>query len=84
MRIIHQVGELLAQQRPAPCSLALGAFDGLHRGHMAVIHAACAPGAGGQALEPAVFTFCASPSGYSAVVTGRDQERLLEGAGKST
>ena len=84
MRIIHQVGELLAQQRPAPCSLALGAFDGLHRGHMAVIHAACAPGAGGQALEPAVFTFCASPSGNSAVLTGRDKERLLEDAGIST
>lgn len=84
MRIIHQVGELLAQQRPAPCSLALGAFDGLHRGHMAVIHAACAPGAGGQALEPAVFTFCASPSGNSAVLTGRDKERLLEDVGIST
>ena len=84
MRIIHQVGELLAQQRPAPCSLALGAFDGLHRGHMAVIHAACAPGAGGQALEPAVFTFCASPSGNSAVLTGRDKERILAHSGVET
>ena len=65
----------------APCSLALGAFDGLHRGHMAVIHAACAPGEEGASLEPAVLTFARSPSGNSAVLTGRDKERLLEAAG---
>lgn len=31
-----------------------------------------------------MFTFCASPSGNSAVLTGRDKERLLEDAGIST
>lgn len=78
MRVIRALEEI-SQARP--CSLALGAFDGLHRGHMAVIHAACAPGKGGQAWEPAVFTFRTSPSGNSAVLTGRDKERLLEDAG---
>ena len=76
MKIIRTLEEMGGA---APCSLALGAFDGLHRGHMAVIHAACAPG--GPALEPAVFTFSRSPSGNSAVLTGRDKERLLEAAG---
>lgn len=78
VRALEQAGEA------RPCSLALGAFDGLHRGHMAVIHAACAPGPGGSALEPAVFTFRRSPSGNSAVLTGRDKERLLEDAGVAT
>ena len=75
IRTLEEMGEA------APCSLALGAFDGLHRGHMAVIHAACAPGEEGASLEPAVLTFARSPSGNSAVLTGRDKERLLEAAG---
>ena len=81
MKITHTLGELPESDRP--CSLALGAFDGLHRGHMAVIHAACAPGTDGQLWEPAVFTFRASPSGNCAVLTGRDKERILEYAGIS-
>lgn len=75
IRTLEEMGEA------APCSLALGAFDGLHRGHMAVIHVACAPGEEGASLEPAVLTFARSPSGNSAVLTGRDKERLLEAAG---
>ena len=51
MKTIHTVEELEALERQAPSSLALGAFDGLHRGHMAVIHAACAPGKGGEVLS---------------------------------
>ena len=79
MKIIPTLQELV--QEDTPCSLALGAFDGLHRGHMAVIHAACAPGGEGQVWEPAVFTFHTSPSGNCAVLTGRDKERILEHAG---
>lgn len=82
MKIIHTLGEM--ETPGAACSLALGAFDGLHRGHMAVIHAACAPGKDGQCWEPAVFTFRASPSGNSAVLTGRDKERILEHTGIQT
>lgn len=82
MKIIHTLGEM--ETPGAACSLALGAFDGLHRGHMAVIHAACAPGKDGQCWEPAVFTFRASPSGNSAVLTERDKERILEHTGIQT
>lgn len=84
MKTIHTVEELKALERQAPSSLALGAFDGLHRGHMAVIHAACAPGKGGEVLSPAVFTFRSSPSGNSAVLTGRDKERILAHSGVET
>lgn len=79
MKIIPTLKEL--KREDTPCSLALGAFDGLHRGHMAVIHAACAPGKEGQLWEPAVFTFHTSPSGNCAVLTGRDKERILEQVG---
>ena len=78
MKIVRSLEEM---RETAPSSLALGAFDGLHRGHMAVIRRACAPGEGGRRLQPAVFTFSRSPAGNSAVLTGRDKERLLEDAG---
>lgn len=78
MKIVRSLEEM---GETAPSSLALGAFDGLHRGHMAVIGRACAPGEGGRRLQPAVFTFSRSPAGNSAVLTGRDKERLLEDAG---
>ena len=78
MKIVRSLEEM---GETAPSSLALGAFDGLHRGHMAVIRRACAPGEGGRRVQPAVFTFSRSPAGNSAVLTGRDKERLLEDAG---
>lgn len=78
MKIVRSLEEM---GETAPSSLALGAFDGLHRGHMAVIRRACAPGEGGRRLQPAVFTFSRSPAGNNAVLTGRDKERLLEDAG---
>ena len=78
MKIVRSLEEM---GETAPSSLALGAFDGLHRGHMAVIRRACAHGEGGRRLQPAVFTFSRSPAGNSAVLTGRDKERLLEDAG---
>lgn len=60
---------------PSPCSLALGAFDGLHRGHMAVLHAAA------QGECPGVFTFSSGPKGAPAVLTPEDKLLLLERAG---
>lgn len=59
----------------APCSLALGAFDGLHRGHMAVIRAAA------QGASPGVFTFTTGPKGAPALLTPEDKLLLLEQAG---
>ena len=78
MRIVKRLEDI---SESVPCSLALGAFDGLHRGHMAVIHAAAAPGKEREPWESAVFTFENSPSGNSAVSTRRDKEKLLEAAG---
>lgn len=60
-----------------PCSLALGAFDGLHRGHMAVIESAC----GAKGLVPGVFTFTSSPKGAPGLLTPEDKLLLLERAG---
>lgn len=67
----------LQDMPPAPRgSLALGAFDGLHRGHMAVVDAAQAPG-----LEAGVFTFSAGPKGAPALLTPGDKLEILERAG---
>ncbi len=77
MEIIKELEEM---KEASPCSLALGAFDGLHLGHMAVIQKAVALG-DARGLEPAVFTFPQSPHGEGDVITERDKERLLEEMG---
>ncbi|WP_322199823.1 riboflavin biosynthesis protein RibF [Acutalibacter intestini] len=59
-----------------PCGLALGGFDGLHRGHMAVIQATLE-----GPDQPAVFTFSAPPSGEAMVLTAADKKKLLAAAG---
>ena len=61
-------------QENTSCSLALGAFDGLHRGHMAVIEKALLPP---FAEHAGVLTFAGSPSGGPAVITAEDKETLL-------
>lgn len=71
-----KIWESLERRAEEPVSLALGTFDGLHRGHMAVIHAALeGPG------RPAAFTFKKSPSGERSVITGEDKAALLSGLG---
>ncbi|MFQ9196708.1 MAG: hypothetical protein ACLR30_06840 [[Clostridium] leptum] len=57
-------------QRPA--AVALGCFDGLHKGHQAVIRKAVTEKANG--LVPSVFTFPESPL---AELTGRGKPRLM-------
>lgn len=71
-----QIIENLDNRAGVPCSLALGAFDGLHLGHMAVMEKAL-----DSPLEAAVFTFAQSPSGEPSVLTGEDKAMLLEAAG---
>lgn len=66
---------------PHAASLALGTFDGLHCGHMAVIDAAGENAA--SALETGVVTFESSPSGGAAVVTAEDKLKLMREAGVS-
>lgn len=60
----------------APASLALGTFDGLHLGHMAVLRAALDSGE-----SPQVFTFSGSPSGDPALMTREDKAGLLRWLG---
>ncbi len=71
-----QVFETLDLPAQPACSVALGAFDGLHRGHMAVIQAALA-----TRLEPAVCTFRSSPSGEPMLATPAHKALLLRQAG---
>lgn len=72
-----QIAERLEDiQESTACSLALGTFDGLHRGHMAVVRAAAQ-----GSLPPGVFTFTAGPKGAPALVTPEDKLLLLEWAG---
>ncbi len=69
MNIVRNLREI---RRDGPCSLALGAFDGLHRGHKAVIRAAVE-----SPFETGVFTFDSSPSGGPGVMTSGDKEAVL-------
>lgn len=77
MRIVKTVEEL---RETGPLSLALGAFDGLHRGHMAVLREASAP-----PFREAwgAVSFESSPFGGPAVLTSEDKEALLRELGAS-
>lgn len=85
MKILRGMEEIEGGAGGAPSALALGAFDGLHRGHQAVIRAALEFGKksefGEENLEAAVFTFDRSPSGAASVLTGKDKEHLLREMG---
>lgn len=59
-------------------SIALGAFDGLHLGHQAVLAAAFLPG-----FTPAVLTFRQSPSGEPLLLPDEDRRALLTRRGFS-
>lgn len=75
MEIVCSLGELRSS---LPSAVALGAFDGLHKGHMAVIRAAVQKG---ESLQSAVLTFARSPSGKAELLTGEEKEKLLKEAG---
>lgn len=68
--------ETLDIHNAAPASLALGTFDGLHLGHMAVLRAAL-----DSSYSPQVFTFNGSPSGDPALMTREDKAAVLEALG---
>ena len=57
-----------------PCSLALGSFDGLHRGHMAVIRASLENTFSNRA---GVLTFFGSPQGSPALLTAEEKAEIL-------
>lgn len=78
MRIINKLEDI---REAVPCSLALGAFDGLHRGHMAVIRAAVEKPLEENCAESGVLTFESVPSGSPVVLTPEDKRALLESQG---
>jgi len=57
---------------PAECLLVIGNFDGVHRGHQAILHEAVAH-ARSRGLAPSVLTFAPHPAG----VVGRGAPPLL-------
>ncbi len=54
-------------------AVALGTFDGMHRGHTAVINAA----AQNSGYIPAAFTFSSNPHGGSLLVTESEKIKLI-------
>ena len=76
MRTVTRLEDILETE---PCSLALGAFDGLHRGHMAVIRKACEA----SFSQTGVLTFAGSPQGSPGLITPEEKEELLREEGVS-
>jgi len=80
MRIAHDPSEL----EPRPRAVAIGSFDGVHRGHLAVVDAVRATG-----LEPTVVTFDPHPrialgNKVELLTTLERRLELLDAAGLSS
>lgn len=75
MRVFYEV-----PQQTRPTAVALGAFDGLHIGHMELIERAVTRGRALQA-QPCVYTFAHNPSGALTLTDNVQRERLLRQAG---
>lgn len=78
MEFLKNLAELEASPKKPGGSLALGAFDGLHRGHMSVLRAAAASP---YERNWGVFTFSDRPFGKQALLLAQDREALLQAAG---
>ena len=74
MEIINDIGYLQINRETA---VALGNFDGLHRGHAEVIQAAVRA----DGLLPAVFTFTENPHPAAQLTTFREKRLILQGLG---
>lgn len=70
---------------PYKTAIAIGKFDGIHRGHKALFQ--CLERAGRRGLKTAVFTFCPSPAAYFSghevreLTTDREKRILFEQMG---
>ncbi|MBQ2676563.1 MAG: bifunctional riboflavin kinase/FAD synthetase [Clostridia bacterium] len=80
MEIVSNITEYVSA---VPTSIALGTFDGVHRGHISVIKSAISD----DGLVPAVFTFSSSPQGVlsgnmiRSLATQPIKQRLIESLG---
>ena len=73
MRVVYEPGEL----EPRPRAVALGTFDGVHRGHRRVLEAVAA--AAGAELTPTIVTFWPHPRivlGYRVELLSTLERRL--------
>ena len=61
--------------------VALGAFDGLHRGHMSLIERAVELAAESSAAKSCVFTFESAFGNPSRITSNVQREEILRGAG---
>ncbi len=57
----------------APCALTIGNFDGVHRGHQALLAEVC-KAAKRLGVEPAVMTFEPHPREFLALLTGKPEK----------
>lgn len=74
MEIISEIGGFQMDQ---PAAVALGNFDGLHRGHAEVIRAAVRA----ENLLPVVFTFTENPHPAAQLTTFREKRLIMQGLG---
>lgn len=78
MEWIQHLANFIKTPRKPGASLALGAFDGLHLGHMAVLQAAATPP---YAQNWGVFTFSNRPFGKRMLLTAQDRKAILQATG---
>jgi riboflavin kinase/FMN adenylyltransferase len=68
----HLYRTLPRRDTAAPSALTIGNFDGVHRGHQAILQRVCAQAAA-QGLEPSVMTFAPHPRAFFARLGGRPE-----------
>jgi len=68
----HLYRTLPRRDTAAPSALTIGNFDGVHRGHQAILQRVCAQ-ALAQGLEPSVMTFAPHPRAFFARLGGRPE-----------
>lgn len=74
MKIYNDIKEIRLE---TPTAVALGAFDGLHKGHIEVIKSAVYSEYG----QAAVFTFGENPHGAKQIILQHDKQYILEKIG---
>ncbi len=77
MEIIRDIASI--KRSGEKTAVALGTFDGMHRGHRAVIEAAV----GGEGYIPATFTFSSNPHEGALLITESEKIRQIKKCGVS-